>query len=179
MIMNRIANYTLGIEVLGSYNEESSANREIWINGIMLGGMSDMEALYQNAEVTDFEYRSAEDFGYVSDVLVNVGQENGAIKFSWVGGSEDFVKFWMQNLSGIVQITLKRQGKIIDQRTVNLYTAEHDQVYTYEMGELERLPVQYSALQYGTLLFVAILVFLAIVRGLAILMLNEDKRNER
>lgn len=169
MVMGRVANYTLELDVLEDYHENSSANREVWINGMMLGGESDMRDLYQKAEVTNFEYRSAADFGYTSDVIVNVGQESGAIKFSWIGGTEDFIQFWMQNLSGKVQITLQRQGEMIDQKTVDLYSAVPDQMYVYEMGEFQQIPMQYMVLQYAILLFVAIVVFLVIIRLLSIL----------
>lgn len=177
IVMGRIANYTLGIEVLEDYSKNSSPNREVWINSIMLGGVSDMKTLYQNAEAIEFEYRSAADFGYTNDVLVNVGQENGKIKFSWIGGTKDFVKFWMQNLSGTVKITLQKQGEIIDQQTVDLYATKPDQTYVYEIGEFQHTPVQYTILQYGILLFTAILVFVVIVSGLSTLMFKYDKDN--
>lgn len=177
IVMGRIANYTLGIEVLEDYSKNSSPNREVWINSIMLGDVSDMKTLYQNAEATEFEYRSAADFGYTNDVLVNVGQENGKIKFSWIGGTKDFVKFWMQNLSGTVKITLQKQGEIVDQQTVDLYTTKPDQTYVYEIGEFQHTPVQYTILQYGILLFAAILVFVVIVSGLSTLMFKYDKDN--
>lgn len=177
IVMGRIANYTLGIEVLEDYSKNSSPNREVWINSIMLGGVSDMKTLYQNAEVAEFEYRSAADFGYTNDVLVNVGQENGQIKFSWVGGTEDFVKFWKQNLSGTVKITLQKQGEIIDQQTVDLYTTEPDQTYVYEIGEFENIPMQYTILQYGILLLAALIIFLALVASLSILLFDHDKKN--
>ena len=175
MVMGRIANYTLEIEVLEGYSKNASPNREVWINSIVLGGVSDMKTLYQNAEITEFAYRSAADFGYQNDVLVNVGQENGKIKFSWVGGTDDFVQFWMQNLSGTVQITLQKQGEIINQQTVDLFTTKSDQTYVYEIGKFQYTPVRYTILQYGILIFAALIVFLALVVGLSILLFNHEE----
>lgn len=178
LIQKNIADYTLEIDVLEEYNDSSSPNREVWINDIMLNNESDMEVLFQSADVEGFEFRTAEEYGYNNNVIVNTRQENGKISFHWIGGSEDYITFWMQNLSGEIQLTLKKQQEILDTEKVDLYTDAPDSYYTYSIGEYQDTPTSYVILQYSCIAIGTILLFLAINIFLSKKIIDFDQKDK-
>lgn len=175
MLLNKIAKYTLEIQVLEEYNPNSEANREVWITELSLGDSQDMELLYNHSKQSGFEYRKAEEFNYPNDMIVNIAGEKGKISFDWTGGTEDYIKFWMQPLSGMVTVTFFRQEEVLDQQTIDLYSNQIGEYYSYELAKFQQIPIRYIALKWGLIVAFSMILFLGGLYYLARIMMRIEK----
>ena len=176
----RFSQYALTIEVRPEVNDNAIPNREVWINRLRLGGEEDMQAMFDRSEGHGFEYREAAEYGYSSDVITNVGGEGSSITFRWDGGEDDSVEFWQQALSGIVKVTLRRGDTVLDENTIDLYSAEDGGTYyTYFPDSSEQqAPVNYNALRYGGILAGAAVLSGAVTVLLARVIVRDDEKNK-
>lgn len=161
----RLPVYRCTLEVLAEVNEQAIPNREVWIEKLILDSSDAMEEVSETAtENVGFEYREAETFGYMNDVIVNTAGEDGRLVFEWMGGEENTIVFWKQNLSGKVHFQLSRGAEIVRDEVIDLYSAESED-YQYDLDAPILIPVKWRTVQYGCVLIGGVLLLLLELYG--------------
>ncbi len=123
----------MSVELTVDGKNIDSQSYEVWITGVSGRNILDLEEVIENASRQEgFEYRSAQEYGYLHDVIVNNGRKDSALNFSLYAGKRNTITFWKQNLSGIVILTTKYGQKKID-----LYSALTDEYVQVDLFSKE------------------------------------------
>ena len=156
----RLPLYGLSIAVLEETNEQAIPNHEVWIEEMQVDTCTDLQELFAGSAASGFEFRKAEDYGYSGDVIVCTEGVGSEISFSWPVGKPFSCKFWKQNLSGIVHVTLEVGGEPVQEEDIDLFADEAGQYATYTVPEsTEHVPGYLTAVYFGSIALLGALLF--------------------
>lgn len=156
----RLPLYDLSITVLDEVNEQATPNHEVWIEEMQVDTCTSLHELFAGSTASGFEFRKAEDYGYSSDVIVCTEGAGSEISFSWPVGKPFSCKFWKQNLSGIVHITLAVGGEPVQDEEMDLFAAEAGQYATYTVPEsTEHVPGCLTVAYFSSIILLGVLLF--------------------
>lgn len=160
------------LEVLDDVNPEAVPNHEVWITKFSLGENEDMKTIFDRCEAQGFEFRSAGDYGYSTDMIVNIAHEGSSLSLVLYDNSTLTCEFWKQNLSGIINVSVIRGDFVINEEKIDLYadSSEAFESFVTEIPEYE-FSVKYTIFRCGVITAGTVLVFL-IITGLIVLLFN-------
>jgi len=159
----RLPRYSLSITVLDEVNEQAVPNHEVWFEEMQVDTVSDLNTLFAGSTShSGFAYRRGEDYGYSHDVIVCTEGAGSEITFSWPVGKPLSCTFWKQNLSGIIQLSLKVNDQTVREETLDLFADEPEQYVTYTVPEsTEHVPAYMTAAYIGSIAILGALLFFA------------------
>lgn len=168
MVLNwmnsRVPPCVFSIEVLDDVNPKAIPNHEVWITKLSLDENEDMKAIFDSCEAQGFEFRSAGDYGYSTDMIINVAHEGSSLSLVLYDNSTLTCEFWKQNLSGIINVSVIRGDTVISEEKIDLYadSLEDFASFVTEIPEYES-SVKYTIFRCGVITAGAVLVFLVII----------------
>lgn len=178
---SRLPQYSLSITVLDEVNARAVPNHEVWFEEMQIDGVSDFETLFAGSSShKGFEYRKGEDYGYSHDVITCTGGAGSEISFSWQTGKALSCKFWKQNLSGIIRLSLKVDNETVRQQTIDLFADQPEQYATYTVPEsAEYVPAYFPAVYIGGIVLLGLLIFVFLSWGLVKLVRSGEEKSGR
>ena len=100
-------------------------------------------------------------------MVVCTGGPGSKLQVSWPVGQSFQCRFWKQNLSGMIELSLIVGDRQIDYQLVDLFSAEAGEYFIYSAPETKGyIPPYFAVVRIGIIVLLGMIVFLVLSIGM-------------